>query len=91
MVRTSGLYGPRPCRVKGGLNFPRLTLKLAGEQGQLTVVTDEVVGPTYTPDLARQLVALAATRRLWDHPRHGCGGGVLARLGQGDTALGRPF
>jgi dTDP-4-dehydrorhamnose reductase len=36
-------------------------LKLAGEQGQLTVVTDEVVGPTYTPDLARQLVALAAT------------------------------
>ena len=25
------------------------------------MVTDEVVGPTYTPDLARQLVALAAT------------------------------
>ena len=36
-------------------------LKLAAEQGQLTVVTDEVVGPTYTPDLARQLVALTAT------------------------------
>jgi dTDP-4-dehydrorhamnose reductase len=61
VVRTSGLYGPRPCRAKGGLNFPRLMLKLAAEQGQLTVVTDEVVGPTYTPDLARQLVALAAT------------------------------
>jgi dTDP-4-dehydrorhamnose reductase len=61
VVRTSGLYGLRPCRAKGGLNFPRLMLKLAGEQGQLTVVTDEVVGPTYTPDLARQLVALAAT------------------------------
>jgi dTDP-4-dehydrorhamnose reductase len=61
VVRTSGLYGPRPCRTKGGLNFPRLMLKLAEERGELTVVTDEVVGPTYTPDLARQLVALAAT------------------------------
>ncbi len=61
VVRTSGLYGRRPCRAKGGLNFPRLMLKLAAEQGALTVVTDEVVGPTYTPDLARQLVALAAT------------------------------
>jgi dTDP-4-dehydrorhamnose reductase len=62
VVRTSGLYGPRPCRAKGGLNFPRLMLKLAGEQGQLTVVTDEVVGPTYTPDLACQLVALSASK-----------------------------
>lgn len=61
VVRTSGLYGPRPCRAKGGLNFPRLMLQLAREQRQLTVVTDEVVGPTYTPDLARQLVALSAT------------------------------
>jgi dTDP-4-dehydrorhamnose reductase len=61
IVRTSGLYGPRPCRAKGGLNFPSLMLKLATEKGELTVVTDEVVGPTYTPDLARQLVALART------------------------------
>lgn len=61
VVRTSGLYGPRPCRAKGGLNFPRLMLKLAVQRGELTVVTDEVVGPTYTPDLARQLVALSAT------------------------------
>jgi dTDP-4-dehydrorhamnose reductase len=61
VVRTSGLYGPRPCRAKGGLNFPRLMLKLAAERGELTVVTDEVVGPTYTPDLARQIVALAGT------------------------------
>jgi dTDP-4-dehydrorhamnose reductase len=61
VVRTSGLYGPRPCRAKGGLNFPSLMLKLAAERGELTVVTDELVGPTYTPDLARQLVALSAT------------------------------
>jgi dTDP-4-dehydrorhamnose reductase len=61
VVRTSGLYGPRPCRAKGGLNFPTLMMKLAREQGELTVVTDEVVGPTYTPDLAGQLVVLADT------------------------------
>ncbi|WP_165774349.1 dTDP-4-dehydrorhamnose reductase [Mycolicibacterium sphagni] len=61
VVRTSGLYGPNPCRAKGGLNFPLLMIKLAVERGELTVVTDEVVGPTYTPDLARQLVALSAT------------------------------
>lgn len=60
-VRTSGLYGPRPCRAKGGLNFPSLMLKLAREKGELTVVTDQLVGPTHTPDLARQLVALADT------------------------------
>lgn len=61
VVRTSGLYGPRPCRAKGGLNFPLLMLKLARENGELSVVTDQLVGPTYTPDLARQLVALADT------------------------------
>jgi dTDP-4-dehydrorhamnose reductase len=61
IVRTSALYGPRSCRAKGGLNFPQLMLKLAREKGELTVVTDEIVGPTYTPDLARQLVALSAT------------------------------
>jgi dTDP-4-dehydrorhamnose reductase len=61
VVRTSGLYGPRPCRAKGGLNFPSLMLKLAREKGELTVVADQVVGPTYTPDLARQLVALSRT------------------------------
>jgi dTDP-4-dehydrorhamnose reductase len=76
VVRTSGLYGPRPCRAKGGLNFPSLMLKLAREQGQLTVVTDEVVGPTYTPDLARQLVALSATNAF----------GVIHATGVGEVS-----
>ena len=64
----SSLRGPharslRPPALprQGWTQLPRLILKLAREQGQLTVVTDEAVGPTYTPDLARQLVALTAT------------------------------
>jgi dTDP-4-dehydrorhamnose reductase len=36
-------------------------LRLARERGELSVVNDQLVGPTYTPDLARQLVALATT------------------------------
>ncbi len=59
VVRSSGLYGSQPCRAKGGLNFVRLMLKLARERGEVRVVTDEIVTPTYTRDLAVQLVAIA--------------------------------
>lgn len=76
VVRTSGVYGPRPCRAKGGLNFPSLMLKLAKEKGELTVVSDEFVGPTYSPDLARQLVRLADTD----------GYGVIHATGVGETS-----
>jgi dTDP-4-dehydrorhamnose reductase len=76
VVRTSGLYGPRPCRAKGGLNFPSLMLKLAREKGELTVVTDQLVGPTYTSDLARQLVALTSTE----------GYGVIHATGVGEVS-----
>jgi dTDP-4-dehydrorhamnose reductase len=58
VVRCSGLYGTAACRAKGGLNFVRLMLKLARERGEVRVVTDEVVTPTYTRDLAIQMVAL---------------------------------
>lgn len=59
VVRTSGLYGSSPCRAKnGGLSFARLMLKLARERGEVKVVSDERVTPTYTRDLARQLAAL---------------------------------
>jgi dTDP-4-dehydrorhamnose reductase len=58
IIRTSGLYGKAPCRAKG-LNFVRLMLKLARERGEVRVVTDEIVTPTSTLALARQLVALS--------------------------------
>jgi dTDP-4-dehydrorhamnose reductase len=58
IVRTSGLYGRAPCRAKG-LNFVRLMLKLARERGQVRVAADEIVTPTSTRALARQLVVLS--------------------------------
>jgi len=59
VLRTSALYGNSPCRGKGGLNFVELMLKLAHERGKVRVVDDEVVTPTATADLAKQIVALS--------------------------------
>jgi dTDP-4-dehydrorhamnose reductase len=64
ILRTSGIFGRSPCRAKGGRNFVELMLKLAGERDQISVVTDEVVSPTYTTELAEQIVALTRTRQF---------------------------
>jgi dTDP-4-dehydrorhamnose reductase len=59
VVRTSGLYGRNACRGKGGLNFVELMLKLSKERDELRVVDSEVVTPTSTAELARQIVRLS--------------------------------
>jgi len=59
VIRSSGLYGKSPCRAKGGLNFIELMLKLARERGEVRVVDGEVVSPTSTEELARQMVVLS--------------------------------
>jgi len=61
ILRTSALYGQSPCRAKGGLNFVELMLKLAAERNEIRVVNDEVVSPTSTTELARQIVLLSRT------------------------------
>jgi dTDP-4-dehydrorhamnose reductase len=61
ILRTSALYGVNPCRAKGGRNFVELMLKLAGERDDIRVVNDEVVTPTSTAELARQIVVLSRT------------------------------
>jgi dTDP-4-dehydrorhamnose reductase len=58
VLRTSALYGTHPCRAKGGQNFVDLMLRMARERGRVRVVDNEFVGPTPTPDLARQIAAL---------------------------------
>src|SRR5262249_46298505 len=57
--RVSGLYGTAPCLGKKGINFVKLMLKLARERGEVKVVTDEFVTPTYTRAAAEQIVKLA--------------------------------
>ncbi|MDO8500610.1 MAG: dTDP-4-dehydrorhamnose reductase [Gemmatimonadaceae bacterium] len=61
VVRTSAVYGSHPCRAKGGDNFVRLMLRLGRERGKVKVVADEFVSPTYTVDIANQIVRLAST------------------------------
>jgi dTDP-4-dehydrorhamnose reductase len=62
VVRTSALYGTTGCRAKGGQNFIQLMLRLAKERGEVCVVDDEIVSPTSTSELARQLVALSRSQ-----------------------------
>ncbi|HPD63946.1 MAG TPA: dTDP-4-dehydrorhamnose reductase [Bacteroidia bacterium] len=58
IIRTSGLYGKNPCRAKGGLNFVQLMLKLANEGKKIRVVDNEILTPTSTKELARQVVKI---------------------------------
>jgi len=59
VLRTSAIYGKHPCRAKGGLNFIQLMLKLAKERDELRVVDNEIVSPTPTVDIAKQIVTLS--------------------------------
>lgn len=59
VLRTSGLYGPNPCRAKGGRNFVDLMLKLGQGREKVRVVDSEFVSPTSTAELARQIAAVS--------------------------------
>ncbi len=61
VVRVSGLYGSAPCKAKGD-NFVVRLLKWAADGRDLRIVDDEVLSPTWTLDLARQLRVIADQR-----------------------------
>jgi dTDP-4-dehydrorhamnose reductase len=52
IVRTSWLFG------HNGINFAAKMLELAERNRELSIVTDEIGSPTYTPDLAEALWSL---------------------------------
>ncbi len=54
IIRSTGLYGQRGSREKGG-NFVDTMLRLVGEGTPIRVVQDQVLTPTYTVDLAHQI------------------------------------
>lgn len=54
LIRTSGLYGIAGSSGKGG-NFVQTILRMGHERGQVSVVTDQALSPTYTEDLARKV------------------------------------
>jgi dTDP-4-dehydrorhamnose reductase len=62
VLRVGGLYGAHPCRGKGGRNFIRTMLEACARRPEIAVVDDEVITPTCTMDVARQLSCMIASR-----------------------------
>lgn len=62
IIRSSGLFGVAGAAGKGG-NFVETMLRLAREGKPITVVHDQTLSPTFTPDLAAKLLELARTGR----------------------------
>ncbi len=56
VVRTTGLYGASTSRK--GWTFPELMLQKGRDDGQVRVVTDQVLSPTFTEDLAAKVKEL---------------------------------
>ncbi len=61
IVRSSWLFG------LNGTNFVETMLRLAGEQSEVIVVSDQVGTPTYTPHLAEALAMIAETDEFGTH------------------------
>jgi dTDP-4-dehydrorhamnose reductase len=55
VVRTAGLYGLHGSASKGG-NFVTRMISRARERGELTVVADQKLTPTFTCDLAQRIL-----------------------------------
>lgn len=64
IIRTSTLFGAAGCLGKGGGNFVEAMLMAGKEKGQAKVVSDQIVSPTYTLDLAKKISDLIKTRHF---------------------------
>ncbi len=65
VLRVSGIYGTNPCMAKG-YNFVDLMIKLSKERDEVRVVDDEFLTPTYTGEIANQIVKMVHT-----NPKYG--------------------
>jgi dTDP-4-dehydrorhamnose reductase len=63
LIRSSGLYGRAGSMGKGG-NFVETMLAKANRGESIRVVDDQVLTPTYTVDLARQVAVLLPTQHF---------------------------
>lgn len=57
IIRTSGLFGKTGSTTKGG-NFVESMLNIAKEKHNVRVVNDQILTPTHTLDLAKQILLL---------------------------------
>jgi len=61
IIRVSGLFGLAGSAGKGG-NFVETMIRLGKEKGQVKVVNDQVLSPTYTKNIAENLFELLQTQ-----------------------------
>lgn len=61
IVRSSGLFGVAGASGKGG-NFIQSVLRWARERGEMRIVNDQILSPTYTSDLAHAIRKLIEQR-----------------------------
>jgi len=73
IIRTAGLFGVAGCKAKGGKNFIDSMLKLAKEGKEIKVKADEIISPTYTKELAENIMYLIQTQNygLYHITSHG--------------------
>ncbi|WP_169807899.1 dTDP-4-dehydrorhamnose reductase [Actinomadura hibisca] len=81
VVRTAWLYGAH------GPNFVATMVRLAGERDTLDVVDDQVGQPTWTGDLAEQIILLAASGAA-PGVYHGTNGGRTSWRGLAQEVFG---
>lgn len=81
IVRTAWLYGA------GGSCFPRTIARLAGEREELSVVDDQVGQPTWTADVASQIVALIESEAPWG-TYHSTSSGTTSWFGFATAVVG---
>lgn len=62
VFRVSGLFGVKTSRSKGGTHFVETMLRLAGAGGPIRVVSDQVLAPSYTLDVARKVWQVLPSR-----------------------------
>lgn len=60
ILRVCGLYGVAGSSGKGG-NFVELMVRLGKEKGEVNVVNDQILTPTYTRNIAENLLELLKT------------------------------
>lgn len=60
VIRSGGLFGSTPSSIKGE-NFVESIISLAKKGHEIRVVNDQILSPTYTNNLARQIHQLLST------------------------------
>ena len=61
ILRLSGIYGKNICMEKG-YNFVDKILKTGEEKGEVKVVDDEILTPTFTEEIAAQIVHMISKK-----------------------------